>query len=227
MSIKRSHAPTRSAAGGSEGGKVDRQAIFDELKKHAASGQTFTPVDVALAIGAAEPQVAKLLLGLAIERNLEKVEAGRYKATPMAEMSQVEFLKAFSRAGKVDTTRMGDLKEIERLKQNNDVMRQRLLTAQAERDHYLAALKKHGIDPGPVPQVVAPVSTPSPAMSDFAPPAAAAPAPAPAAAPAPVPAAAPAPAPAAAPAAAPASSSAPAEPAGAAEEAAAGEPHAN
>ena len=37
-------------------------------------------------------------------------------------------------------------------------MRQRLLTAIAERDHYLAALKRHGIDAGPPP-----VPPPSPA----------------------------------------------------------------
>ena len=34
-------------------------------------------------------------------------------------------------------------------------MRQRLLVAIAERDHYLAALRSHGIDPGPAPQPVA------------------------------------------------------------------------
>jgi hypothetical protein len=31
------------------------------------------------------------------------------------------------------------------------VMRAKLLGALAERDHYLAVLKQHGIDPGPVP----------------------------------------------------------------------------
>ena len=69
----------------------------------------------------------------------------------MAELGQAEFLKAFARASRVDSTRQRDLSEITRLKQNNDIMRQRLLTAIAERDHYLAALKKHGIDPGPAP----------------------------------------------------------------------------
>ena len=52
------------------------------------------------------------------------------------------------------TTRQRDLSEIGRLKQNNDVMRQRLLTAIAERDHYLGILKARGIDPGVVPAPV-------------------------------------------------------------------------
>jgi len=74
----------------------------------------------------------------------------------MAELGQAEFLKAFARASRVDSTRQRDLAEIARLKQNNDTMRQRLLTAIAERDHYQAALKKAGIDPGPAPVPVAP-----------------------------------------------------------------------
>jgi hypothetical protein len=154
MSLKRSHAGGRSSFGGSggdAGAKVDRQELFDELKRMATAGESFTPVDVALAIGAGEPQVSKCLLGLAAEGYLEKVEVGRYRAAPMVDMSQAEFLKAFARASKVDSTRQRDLSEIGRLKQNNDTMRQRLLAAIAERDHYLAALKKHGIDPGPVP----------------------------------------------------------------------------
>jgi hypothetical protein len=72
----------------------------------------------------------------------------------------------------VDSTRQRDLSEIGRLKQNNDVMRQRLLAAIAERDHYLAALKKAGIDAGPVPT---PVAAPTPvAPSSVAAPAGAA-----------------------------------------------------
>ena len=74
--------------------------------------------------------------------------------------AQAEFLKAFARASRVDSTRQRDLSEIARLKQNNDTMRQRLLTAIAERDHYLAALKKHGIDPGPAPVPAAPAPAP-------------------------------------------------------------------
>jgi hypothetical protein len=155
MSLKRSHSgggrSSFGGSGGDAGAKVDRQELFDELKRLAGANESFTPVDVALAIGAGEPQVSKCLLGLAAEGYLEKVEVGRYRAGPMGEMSQAEFLKAFARASKVDSTRQRDLSEIGRLKQNNDTMRQRLLAAIAERDHYLAALKKHGIDPGPVP----------------------------------------------------------------------------
>ncbi|MEO5767037.1 MAG: hypothetical protein ABIS92_01675 [Polyangia bacterium] len=158
MSLKRSNSGGRSlgGGGGDAAGKVDRQELFDELKRLAASGGSFTPVDIALAIGAAEPVVSKSLLGLVAEGYLERVEGGQYRAMPMAEMSQAEFVKAYARASKVDSTRQRDLSEIGRLKQNNDVMRQRLLTAISERDHYLGLLKARGIDPGTPP-------TPSPA----------------------------------------------------------------
>ncbi|HET6148344.1 MAG TPA: hypothetical protein VFH68_12500 [Polyangia bacterium] len=164
MSLKRSHSSGKSSfggAGGDSGAKVDRQELFDELKRLATSNDSFTPVDVALSIGAGEPQVSKCLLGLAAEGYLEKVEVGRYRATPMADMGQAEFLKAFARASKVDSTRQRDLSEIGRLKQNNDTMRQRLLAAIAERDHYLAALQSHGIDPGPVPAPPAGAASPA------------------------------------------------------------------
>ena len=152
MSLKRSHTSSKSAFGGSDAGaKVDRQELFDELKRMAASNESFSPVDISLSIGAGEPQVSKALLGLAAEGYLEKVETGKYKAAGMAELGQAEFLKAFARASRVDSTRQRDLAEIARLKQNNDTMRQRLLTTIAERDHYLAALKQRGIDPGPAP----------------------------------------------------------------------------
>src|SRR5882757_6140355 len=162
MSLKRSHSGGKSSFGGSggdAGAKVDRQELFDELKRLAGANDSFTPVDVALAIGAGEPQVSKCLLGLAAEGYLEKVEVGRYRATLMADMGQAEFLKAFARASKVDSTRQRDLSEIGRLKQNNDTMRQRLLAAIAERDHYLAVLKTHGIDPGPAPAPAAVASS--------------------------------------------------------------------
>jgi len=161
MSLKRSHTSTKSSFGGSDAGaKVDRQELYDELKRMAGNNETFTPVDIALAIGAGEPQVSKALLGLAAEGYLEKVETGKYKAGGIAELGQAEFLKAFARASRVDSTRQRDLSEIGRLKQNNDTMRARLLTAIAERDHYLAALKKHGIDPGPAPvPAAAPAAT--------------------------------------------------------------------
>jgi hypothetical protein len=153
MSLKRSLSSGRSSfgSGSDAGAKVDRQELYDELKRMAGTGEAFTPVDVALAIGAGEPQVSKALLGLAAEGYLEKAEVGKYRATTVADLSPAEFLKAFARASKVDSTRQRDLSEIGRLKQNNDTMRQRLLAAIAERDHYLAVLKKHGIDPGPAP----------------------------------------------------------------------------
>src|SRR6476659_4163337 len=170
MSLKRSHSSGRSSfgGGGDAGAKVDRQELFDELKRLAASNETFTPVDVSLAIGAGEPQVSKALLGLAAEGYIEKAEVGKYRAAGMAELGQAEFLKAFARASRVDSTRQRDLSEISRLKQNNDTMRQRLLTAIAERDFYLAALKKHGIDPGPapVPAAAAPAAVAAPPAAD-------------------------------------------------------------
>lgn len=151
MSMKRS-AGTRATTLGSDssGVKVDRQVLFDELRKRAEGGEVFSAVDVALAIGAAEPQVARTLIGLGAEGAIEKVDVGKYRANPIADLDLPDFLKAFSRASKMDATRMRDISEIERLKKNNDVMRTRLLRAQAERDHYLAALQRHGIDPGPL-----------------------------------------------------------------------------
>jgi hypothetical protein len=161
MSLKRSHSGGKSfgGGGGDGGGKIDRQDLFDELKRLAGTADTFTPVDVALAIGAAEAHVSKALLGLAAEGYLERADAGRYRAAGMADMSQAEFVKAYARASKVDSTRQRDLSEIGRLKQNNDVMRQRLLQAIAERNHYLEALRAHGIDPGPPPPA-APTASP-------------------------------------------------------------------
>jgi hypothetical protein len=153
MSLKRSQAGGRTHFGGGAdpGAKVGRQELFDELKRLAQANQFFAPVDIALAIGAGEPAVSRALLGLAAEGYLEKVDAGKYKATPFAEVPQGEFVKALARATKTDSARQRDLSEIARLKQNNDIMRNKLLTIVAERDHYLAALKKAGIDPGPAP----------------------------------------------------------------------------
>jgi hypothetical protein len=153
MSLKRSHASARSGSGsGSDSGtKLGRQEFFDELKRLAQSGQGFTPVDISMAIGASEAAVSRALLGLSAEGYLEKVDVGKYRSTPFQEVPQAEFLKALARASKTDSTRQRDLSEIGRLKQNNDVMRAKLLAMIAERDHYLAALKQHGIDPGPLP----------------------------------------------------------------------------
>ena len=164
MSLKRSHSSTmRAGFGGSDGGaKVGRQEIYDELKKMMEKGQAFTPVDIALAIGAGEPQVSRALLGLAAEGCLEKLEVGKYRVHhSFADLSMPEFLKAFSRASKTDSTRQRDLSEIGRLKQNNDIMRAKLLQAIAERDHYLGALKRAGIDPGPAPAPPAAAATPA------------------------------------------------------------------
>lgn len=168
MSLKRSHTSTRStpSAGSDSGTKLGRQEFFDELKKHAQTAQVFTPVDISMAIGASEAAVSRALLGLAAEGYLEKVEVGKYRSTPFQEVPQAEFIKALARASKTDSTRQRDLSEIARLKQNNDVMRAKLLGALAERDHYLAVLKQHGIDPGPVPapaRAESPVAAPAPA----------------------------------------------------------------
>jgi hypothetical protein len=179
MSLKRSHTSSRSSFGGGDAGaKVDRQELYDELRRMGASNEAFTPVDVALSTGAGEPQVSKALLGLAAEGYLEKIDTGKYRAAGMADLGYAEFLKAFARASRVDSTRQRDLSEITRLKQNNDIMRQRLLAAIGERDHYLAALKKHGIDPGPPPAPAVPppaegspaaASSGGPGASDSAP----------------------------------------------------------
>jgi hypothetical protein len=164
MSLKRSQSAgirTSFSSGSDSGSKLGRQELYDELKRLAQSGQVFAPVDIALAIGAGEALVSRSLLGLAAEGYLEKVDTGQYRATPFAEIPQAEFLKALARASKTDSTRQRDLSEIGRLKQNNDVMRAKLLTAIAERDHYLAALKQHGIDAGPVPAPAPAATTPS------------------------------------------------------------------
>jgi hypothetical protein len=164
MSLKRGLGSMRTFGAADSGAKVGRQELYDELKKLAAANQAFTPVDVALSIGAGEPQVSRLLLGLAAEGCLDKVDLGKYRVAPMfADLTIAEFLKAFARATKTDSTRQRDLSEIARLKQNNDVMRGKLLQAIAERDHYLAACKRAGIDPGPPPAPAVAVEAPAPA----------------------------------------------------------------
>lgn len=162
MSIKRGTGTKGTSLGSGEvGSKVDRQRLFDDLKKRADTGLVFTPVDVALAIGAAEPQVVRSLLGLAAEGALEKTELGHYKATPVSDLDMADFIKLFSRASKMDSTRMRDIAEIDRLKKNNDVMRVRLIRAQVERDHYLAACKANNVDPGPLPAVPSDIKDPA------------------------------------------------------------------
>ena len=163
MSLKRSFGTMGRAFGAADGGaKVGKQELYDELTKMAKANQAFTPVDVALSIGAGEPQVSRLLLGLAAEGCLDKVDLGKYRVThAFTDLSMAEYLKAFARATKTDSTRQRDLSDIARLKQNNDVMRAKLLQAIAERDHYLAALRSHGIDPGPPPAPPAPQAVPA------------------------------------------------------------------
>jgi len=126
--------------------KIDRQELWDELRKRVDANEPFTPADVAAAIGAPEAAVAKHLLTLAYERLLERVDAGRYRAGPLKDTTQAVFVKSLT--AKIDPKRNQDQLEIERLKKNNDEMRRRLLEAVAERDRLLAILKKHGIDPG-------------------------------------------------------------------------------
>jgi hypothetical protein len=125
--------------------KIDRQELWDELKKRVDGNEPFTPADVATSIGAPEAAVAKHLLTLAYERLLERVDAGRYRAGPLKETTQAVFVKSLT--AKIDPKRNQDQLEIERLKKNNDEMRRRLLEAVAERDRLVALLRKHGIDP--------------------------------------------------------------------------------
>jgi hypothetical protein len=133
MSLKRSHSSGKSSfgSGGDAGAKVDRQELFDELKRLAAANEAFTPVDVSLAIGAGEPQVSKALLGLAAEGYLEKVEVGKYRATGVADLSQAEFLKALPAPR--GSIRQRDLSRFRASSRTGDTMGRRLLTAIAER----------------------------------------------------------------------------------------------
>ena len=150
MSMKRT-----SAAGGGRresdesGAKVEKQDLWDELQKRIPANEPFTPVDIAQAISAPEAAVAKALLTLSYERLLEKADANRYKAGPLANVSQADFVKALT--ARIDPKRQQDWLEIERLKKNNEEMRRRLLDAVAERDRYKALLEKAGIDPSSAP----------------------------------------------------------------------------
>ena len=152
MSVKRSSGAGRGSAtlgGGEVGGKVDGQELYKDLQ--GRGDNPFTSVDIALATGAGEPQVARTLMGLHAEGVLVKEGPGKYRASGISEMTGTDFQRVFTRANKIDATRIRDLQEIDRLKRNNDIMRARLLKAQSERDHYLAALQARGIDAGPVP----------------------------------------------------------------------------
>jgi hypothetical protein len=124
---------------------MNRQALHSELQRLAQAATVFSAVDVALAVGAGEPQIAKTLIGLAAEGHLEKVEPGKYRVSPVADLTLADFLKALTRSSKIDSTRQRDLGEIARLKQNNDTMRARLLQVVAERDRCLELLRQHNI----------------------------------------------------------------------------------
>ena len=50
MSLKRSHTSSKSTFGADAGAKVDRQELYDELRRLGGTGEAFTPVDVALAM---------------------------------------------------------------------------------------------------------------------------------------------------------------------------------
>jgi hypothetical protein len=145
VSMKRTSASGARRASDESTAKVEKQDLWDELQKRAVANEPFAPVDVAQAISAPEAAVAKALLTLSYEHLLEKADANRYKAAPLAGISQAEFVKAL--AVRIDPKRQQDWLEIERLKKNNEEMRRRLLEAVAERDRYKALLEKNGIDP--------------------------------------------------------------------------------
>jgi hypothetical protein len=157
MSIKRSSSGRQAVHGGSESGKsstkVDRQELFDELKRRADGDEVFGPNDLSTALGVTETVAGKHLLLLSADGYVERVEGGKYKATPMKDVTQAQFLKELQAAAK-NPQRERDLQDIARLKSNNDIMRERLLAAsaerdqlRAERDRYLELLRKHNIDP--------------------------------------------------------------------------------
>jgi hypothetical protein len=147
MSIKRSHVGRGTTQSDTSAQKVDRQELFDELRKRAPENEPFMPVDVGLSIGASEAAVAKALLILSAAGYIEKLDGGRFRTGQMAELDQAEFNRTLSASGAKDSQRQQAATEIQRLKQNNDIMRERLVKAQAERDRYLALLQKHNIDP--------------------------------------------------------------------------------
>jgi len=151
LSIKRSSSDRGSGFRPKDdsSAKVDRQDLWDELLKRAEANEPFTPADLGQAVGAPEAAVAKSLLNLAFERLIERVDAGRYRSGVLQGVNQADFNKAL--AAKIDPKRQQDQIEIERLKKNNDEMRRRLIEAAADRDRYLALLKKHGIDPSETP----------------------------------------------------------------------------
>jgi DNA-binding IscR family transcriptional regulator len=149
--------------------KIDRQELYDELRRRADTSEPFNAADVAQNLGVAESVAAKHLLLLSADGFLERVEGGRYLAGPMLEIDVAHFLKELQAAAK-NPQREKDLQDIARLKSNNDIMRERLVAAtaerealRAERDHYLGLLRQHHIDAGPPVAASVPVRAPAPA----------------------------------------------------------------
>lgn len=161
MSIKRSSAGRQPARGIGDAGrsstKVDRQELFDELRRRAETGEPFAVSDLAGALAVTETVANKYVLLLSADGYLERIEGGRYGAEPMRSVTQAQFVKELQLAAK-NPQREKDLQDIARLKSNNDIMRERLLAASAERDvlkqerdRYLGLLQKHNIDPNETP----------------------------------------------------------------------------
>ncbi len=157
MSIKRSSSgrqPPRGLGGdtGKSSTKIDKQDLFEELHRRVEA-EPFTPTELGVALGVTETVAQKHLLLLSTDGFVERLEGGKYRATPMREISVASFVKELQAAAK-NPQREKDLQDIARLKGNNDIMRERLLAAtaerdalKAERDRYLQLLQKHGIDP--------------------------------------------------------------------------------
>jgi hypothetical protein len=144
--------------------KVDKQELFDELHRRAEAEQPFTPIELAGAMGITETLAARHLLLLSADGFVERLDGGKYSAAAMKEIGLGPFLKELQAAAK-NPSREKDLQDIARLKSNNDIMRERLLQAHAERDRYLALLRKHGVDPQEDPGIGA-TAAPHPVAAD-------------------------------------------------------------
>ena len=152
MSMKRSTG-TRGMTRDTGDTKIDRSEMYLALQKRSESNEPFAPADISQVIGASEAAVSRALLVLAAEGVVEKIDGGRFTSGLMKEraITEADLTKCLSTTAARDPKRASDLVELQRLKKNNDEMRKRLLDAVAERDRYLALLKKHNIDPGEAP----------------------------------------------------------------------------
>ena len=165
MSLKRSHSGGKSSRGQRRrcaGAKVDRQELFDELEAcWPGANDSFTFVDVALAIGAGEPQVSKCPArargrGLPGEgRRLAREGC----ASLMSDMWPGRVPPEGVRARvKVDSTRQRDLSEIGPARaEHRDTMRQRL----PSRDRRARSLPGGAQDPWHLPSGPPPAPAPS------------------------------------------------------------------